>query len=77
MGKTVKKNQTSKNVRGVRGGRYIVRGKTFAIEDATSAGIAYDMASNGYRDGATVRWNGGTYVLSADHFGEFSLQRIA
>lgn len=76
MGKTIKKNQTRAQVRGVRGARYIVRGKTFGIEDATSAGIAADMLSNGYRSGAEVKWNGGAYRLTVDYFGTGSLERL-
>lgn len=77
MGKTIKKNQTSKSVRSVMGGTYVVKGKKFALRNATSDNIAADMADNGYRHGATVRWNGGEYRLNRDHFGEFSLERIA
>ena len=77
MGKTIKKNQTSKSVRSVMGGAYVVKGKKFNLRNATADNIAADMADNGYRHGATVRWNGGEYRLNRDHFGEFSLERIA
>lgn len=78
MGKTIKKNQVRKNnVRSVFGGSYVVKGRKYSIQAATSDSIAADMADNGYRAGATVRWNGGEYRLNRDHFGEFSLERIA
>ena len=77
MGKTLKKNQVRKSVRSVFGGTYVVKGRKYSVQTATSASIAADMADNGYRDGATVRWNGGAYTLRSNHFGEFSLERIA
>ena len=77
MGKTIKKNQVRKNVRSTFGGAYVVKGKTFAINDASSDAIAADMASNGYRAGAMVRWNGRAYRLARDIYGEFSLEHVA
>lgn len=77
MGKTVKKNQTSKANRSTFGGTYVVKGKRFSLFNATSSSIAEDMAGRGYRSGATARWNGGTYQLTKDAYGDFSLERIA
>lgn len=77
MGKTIKKNQTQTKVRGVAGSRYVVRGKSYAIEYATSTNIAENMIDNGYRSGARVRWNGGEYILDVDYFGEGSLARVS
>lgn len=78
MGKTIKKNQSPKNgVRSIFGGSYVVKGRKYTVQAATSDSIASDMADNGYRAGATVRWNGGSYKLNRDHFGDFSLERIA
>lgn len=77
MGKTVKKNQVRKNVRSVFGGTYVVKGRKYSVQNATSASIAADMADQGYRAGATVRWNGGAYKLNRDVFGDYSLERLA
>lgn len=77
MGKTVKKNQVRKNVRSVFGGTYVVKGRKYSVQTATSDSIAADMADNGYRAGATARWNGGAYELTRNDFGEFSLTRLA
>lgn len=78
MGKTIKKNQTSKrNARGVSAGTYVVRGRSFSLPYANAESIAEDMADNGYRAGAQVRWNGGAYVLDRNSVGEFSLTRVA
>lgn len=78
MGKTLKKNQPSKSrVRSVFGGSYVVRGKRYDVQHASSATIADHMIDNGYRSGARVRWNGGEYVLDVDYFGEGSLSRVA
>lgn len=78
MGKTIKKNQTARNsVRSVFGGSYVVKGRKYSVQAATSDSIAADMADNGYRAGATVRWNGGSYKLTKNMYEEFSLERIA
>lgn len=77
MGKTIKKNQTQRTVRGVSGSRYVVRGKAYAIENANSATIADHMLDNGYRNGARARWNGAEYILNVDWFGDASLSRVA
>ena len=77
MGKTVKKNQTAKVTRSTFGGTYVVKGKKFSLHNATSDSIAENMADHGYRAGAVARWNGGSYKLNRDHFGDFSLERIA
>lgn len=75
MGKTIKKNQTQRSVRGVAGARYVVRGKSYAVEYASSDTIAEHMIDNGYRSGAQARWNGGLYILNVDYFGAGSLER--
>lgn len=77
MGKTIKKNQTQRTVRGVAGARYVVRGKAYAIEQASSETIADHMIDNGYRSGARARWNGAEYLLNVDYFGTGSLERVA
>lgn len=78
MGKTIKKNQTTKNrVRSVFGGSYVVRGKRYDVNDASSSSIADHMVQNGYRSGARVRWNGGEYVLDVDYFGDGALARVS
>lgn len=77
MGKTIKKNQTQRNVRGVGGSRYVVKGKAYAVENANSASIADHMVDNGYRNGARARWNGAEYILNVDWFGDASLARVA
>ena len=77
MGKTIKKNQTQRNVRGVAGARYVVKGKAYAVENANSATIADHMVDNGYRSGARARWNGAEYILNVDWFGDASLSRVA
>ena len=78
MGKTIKKNQTSKNrVRTAFGGTYVVRGKRFDVPVASSDAIADHMVQNGYRSGAQARWNGGQYILNVDYFGEGSLARVS
>lgn len=78
MGKTIKKNQTTKaRVRSVFGGSYVVRGKRYDVQNASSASIADHMVQNGYRTGARVRWNGGEYELAVDYFGEGNLARVA
>lgn len=77
MGKTIKKNQTTKNrVRTAFGGSYVVRGKRFDVPSASSEVIADHMIDNGYRSGARARWNGGEYILNVDYFGEGSLSRV-
>lgn len=77
MGKTIKKNQTTKSNRSTFGGTYVVKGKKFSLQNATSENIAAHMAGNGYRSGATLRWNGGAYRLTKDAYGDYSLERIA
>lgn len=77
MGKTVKKNQTQRVARTAFSGTYVVRGKRFTVPQASSEAIAEQMVQNGYRGGATARWNGGEYRLESDHFGDHSLVRIA
>ena len=76
MGKTIKKNQTQRKVRGVAGSRYVVRGKAYAVENANSVTIADHMIDNGYRSGARARWNGSEYLLDVDYFGTGSLVRV-
>lgn len=77
MGKTLKKNQTSKNrVRSAFGGSYVVRGKRYDVNNASSETIADHMIDNGYRSGAKARWNGGEYILNVDYFGTGSLERV-
>lgn len=77
MGKTIKKNQTQRTVRGVAGSRYVVRGKAYAVENANSATIADHMIDNGYRSGARARWNGAEYILNVDYFGTGELARVS
>lgn len=77
MGKTIKKNQTTKNrVRSVFGGSYVVRGKRYDVAHASSESIADHMVQNGYRSGAQARWNGGLYILNVDYFGDSELARV-
>lgn len=78
MGKTIKKNQTTKaRVRSVFGGSYVVRGKRYDVAHASSESIADHMVQNGYRSGAQARWNGGAYILNVDYFGEGRLERVS
>lgn len=69
MGKQPQKKNSQRNSqpRGVRGSRYVVNGRTYAIEEASHGSIADQMIADGYRPGARCKWRGVEYTLEVDH----------